>query len=65
MGRIRFTVLSEGHMRELAQCEVCFAVLAADENETIGDAIEQHLQWHYVMERTADEIKRELRELGL
>jgi hypothetical protein len=64
MGGVRFTVVTDGHMRQMATCETCGAVLTPDEEETMLDAIEQHSQWHYAMAATAEEIKAELREQG-
>jgi hypothetical protein len=56
MGQVRFTVLTDGRMRQMASCETCGALLI--------DALEQHSQWHYAMQATAEEIKTELREQG-
>jgi hypothetical protein len=64
MGRVHFTVVTDGQMRQMATCEICRAVLTPDEDETLLEAIEQHSQWHFVMEATAEEIKAELREQG-
>jgi hypothetical protein len=64
MGEIRFTVVSDGRLRQMATCEVCGAVLTPDEDEHLIDAIELHSEWHRVMELTAEEIKAELREQG-
>lgn len=64
MGQVRFTVVSDGHLRQMATCETCGAVLTPIEDETTLDAIERHAQWHGAMETTAEEIKAELREQG-
>jgi hypothetical protein len=64
MGQVRFTVLADGRMRQMATCEMCGAVLTPDEDEALIDALEQHSQWHYAMAATAEEIKAELREQG-
>jgi hypothetical protein len=64
MGQVRFTVLADGRMRQMATCEMCGAVLTPAEDELLIDALEQHSQWHYAMQATAEEIKTELREQG-
>jgi hypothetical protein len=64
MGQVRFTVLADGRMRQMATCEACGAVLTPGEDETLIVALEQHSQWHYAMQATAEEIKTELREQG-
>lgn len=64
MGEVRFTVVSDGHLRQMATCQECGAVLTPDEGEALIDAIELHSQWHFVMKATAEEIKAELREQG-
>lgn len=65
MGEVRFTVVTDGRLRQMATCETCRAVLTPDEGEALIDAIEQHSDWHRVMELTAEEIRAELREEGL
>lgn len=64
MGEVRFTVVSDGHLRQMATCDVCRAVLTPEDDETLLDAIEEHSRWHFVMAATAEEIKAELREEG-
>jgi len=65
MGGIRFTVVSDAHLRQFATCEQCGAVLTPDEGEALIDAIEQHSQWHYAMAAETTTIREALREHGI
>lgn len=64
VGEIRFTVVADGRLRQMATCRECGAVLTPGEDEGLMDVLELHAEWHAVMRATAEEIKAELRAEG-